>query len=142
METDRFKTGQSYDFGVTFLTEKEIIDFAKVFDPLDFHINKEAAEKSYFKGIIASGPHIFTLVHRTHWIPLFKETVICGLELTNWKFLKPVYPDMEVFSTATMIDTQPNHQKHVVAVRWKYEFKDQFGEMVQTLEMLILHKLQ
>ena len=129
------------DFGDTILSEQEIIDFALVFDPLDFHTNKEKAKNSFFKGLIASGPHIFNHVHKTKWIPLFKDTVICGLEINNWKFLKPVYPNQKIRSTVTIIKTKPNHEKNSVAVTWYYEFKNEAGEIIQSLEMIVLHKI-
>ena len=39
------KKGNRFVLGVTVLSEQEIIDFAKAFDPLDFHTDKEEAEK-------------------------------------------------------------------------------------------------
>jgi acyl dehydratase len=135
-----FKLNTRIDLGIIVLTEKEIIDFATLFDPLEFHTNPEVARKSYFGGIIASGPHIFNLVHRTKWIPMFKDTVICGIELRSWKFLKPVYPGKPIHSYVTIIDMKPNPEKKVMALTWFYEFLDESGEAVQSLEMTILHK--
>ena len=132
--------GQLVDLGTVSFTEAEIIEFAKAFDPLDFHISKEAAKKSYFKGIIASGPHLFNYVHRTRWIPLFGKTVICGLEVASWKFLKPLYPGMEVKATATIIGLKPDPEKKYIIVKWFYEFVNASGECVQSLEMSIMHK--
>jgi acyl dehydratase len=128
------------DLGVVVLTEQEIIDFAKLFDPLDFHIDREAARKSYFGRIIASGPHIFNLVHRTKWIPMFKDTVICGIEVKHWKFLKPVYPEKPIQAYVSITGMSPNPEKQVISITWFYEFLDENGEAVQTLEMIILHK--
>ena len=45
--------GGSYE-----LTESEIIEFAKKWDPLPFHIDKEAAEQTVYGGLIASGVHL------------------------------------------------------------------------------------
>lgn len=135
------KAGNKFDLGITSLSEQEIIDFAKAFDPLDFHTDKEAAEKSHFKGLIASGPHIFNLVHRTKWIPLFGKTVICGLEVQNWKFLKPIFANMTIHSSATIVDAKPNFDKLYCTIRWHYEFVDDKGEKVQELDMSILHKI-
>jgi acyl dehydratase len=140
-EFNGFPINSRIDLGVTSFTEKEIIDFATLFDPLEFHINPQAARKSYFGGIIASGPHIFNYVHRTKWIPLFKDSVICGIEVKSWKFLKPIYPDKVIQSFVTICDIKPNPEKKVIALTWFYEFLDELGELVQTLEMTILHKL-
>jgi len=138
---DKFIEGTKLDLGITILTEQEIIDFAKAFDPLYFHTDKEAAKKSIFKTLVASGPHLFTLVHRNKWIPLFGDTVLAGLGVNNWKFIQPVYPNQEIHSSVTLVKVKINEEKQHAAVTWQYEFKDQKGEMVQCLEMTVLHKI-
>ncbi len=40
------------------VTEKEIIDFAKKYDPQWFHSDPEESKQSSFKGLIASGIHV------------------------------------------------------------------------------------
>lgn len=136
-----FILGKKFDLGATVLSEAEIIDFAKAFDPLDFHIDKAVAEKSIFRGIIASGPHVFNKIHRTKWIPLFGHTVICGLEVSSWKFLKPVYPDQNVKASVTIKLVHEIQEKNYVIVKWFYEFKDDKDDMIQSLEMTVSHKM-
>lgn len=135
-----FETGKEFDFGCTVLSEEDIMSFAREFDPLEFHVNMEAALKSPFKGLVASGAHIFTLVHKTHWLPLFKDTVIAGLEVNNWKFLKPVYANKKTCSSVKIINIKPNLEKKHATVTWRYEFRDEEGQLLQHLEMTILHK--
>ena len=50
------KHGQVLDFGSITLSEDEIMDYARLFDPLPFHIDKKIALESPFKGLISSGP--------------------------------------------------------------------------------------
>ena len=45
------------------ITEKEIIDFAEKYDPQWFHSDPEESKKSSFKGLIASGIHVLSLIH-------------------------------------------------------------------------------
>lgn len=136
-----FRLNKKINLGEVILSEQEIIDYAKAFDPLEFHIDIEAAKKSHFKGLVASGPHIFTLVHRTKWIPMFGKTVLAGLEVNNWKFLKPVYVNRKTFSSVTITSIKANPEKNYAAVTWLYEFKDEKDELVQVVEMVILHKM-
>src|ERR1700694_1472286 len=49
--------GDVFELGELSLTEEEIVDFASRFDPQPFHVDKEAAARSIFGGIIASGWH-------------------------------------------------------------------------------------
>ncbi len=136
-----FIPGQRFDLGLTVLSEEDIISFAKAFDPLDFHTDKGAAEKSFFKGLVASGPHIFTLVHRTQWIPLFGKTVLAGLGVDKWRFFLPVYPGKKILSAVTVQNVKANPEKKHAAVTWFYEFKNEEGALVQSLEMTVLHKI-
>jgi acyl dehydratase len=135
------KEGAEFDLGTVTLSEQDIIEFAKAFDPLDFHTDPEAAKKSIFKGLVASGPHIFTYIHRTQWIPRFGHTVLAGLEVSNWKFLKPVYANQPISGRARIVSVKPNREKGYMAVTWLYEFKNEKLELVQSLEMTVLHKI-
>jgi len=49
-----FEVGKSINVGSRTVTEEEILDFATKFDPQPFHVDKAAAEKSIYGGIIAS----------------------------------------------------------------------------------------
>ena len=47
--------GQIFSTDPVTISESEIIAFAEKYDPQPFHINKDAAEKSVYGGLIASG---------------------------------------------------------------------------------------
>ena len=117
----------TFDFGHVAVSEKEIIDFAQLFDPLDFHTNKAVAEKSLFKALVASGPHIFNLFYRIKWIPLFGDSVLAGLEINSWKFLKPIYAAMDVFCKVNIEDIKYSAKQNTVAIKWHFDFTDEKG---------------
>jgi acyl dehydratase len=129
---------QKIDIGTVTLSEQEIIDYAIANDPLDFHIDKKAAAQSIFKGLVASGSQIFNVLHKNGWIPLFGHSVICGLEVNNWKFLRPVYANQPIKGTVMPILLKETSDKKIV-VTWKYEFTDEKGQLVQTMEVSVLH---
>lgn len=135
-----FIAGDKIDLGEIILSEQEIIDFARVFDPLDFHTDKKAAEKTIFKGLIASGPHPFNLIYRREWLPRYGKTVICGMGVSNWKFIKPIYAGQKTKVTLTILSVKPDANVGGTAVTWLFEFKSVNGEMVQLLEMEVMHK--
>lgn len=137
---DEIVAGAKFDLGIILLSEQDIIDFAKMFDPLDFHISKELAEKTIFKGLIASGPHIFNLIYRREWIPRFGHTVICGTGVSNWKFIKPVYAGRKILVELTVLEIKPDLKIGGNAITWLFEFKNEKGEMVQLLQMEVMHK--
>jgi acyl dehydratase len=136
-----FKEHELIDFGTVSLSEQDIIAFAKLYDPLDFHIDVEAAKKSFFKGLIASVPHLFNLYYQRNFLPHFKDTIVCGLEVNNWKFIKPVYANSPIQCIVEILEIKPNYDKGVAVVKWGFNFLDDKKESVQTLEMTILHKI-
>jgi acyl dehydratase len=50
-----YREGEQFEFGNYLITEEEIIDFAKRYDPQPFHVDKDAAAATIFGGLIASG---------------------------------------------------------------------------------------
>jgi acyl dehydratase len=43
------------------LTEQEMIEFSRRYDPRPFHVDKTAAAHSIFGGLIAAGAHTFAI---------------------------------------------------------------------------------
>ena len=133
--------GKPILLGKLSLSETEIIEYAKAFDPLDFHVSKEAAKKSMFGELVASGPHIFQAMHFKFWIPLFGNSVLAGLEVNHWKFLKPVFANREVECYVTILSRKVNSDGKSVTIKWFYEFKyTGEQELIQSMETTILHK--
>lgn len=55
MYFDDLPVGFTFETASRTLAEKEIIEFARAYDPQPFHIDREAAGASIYGGIIASG---------------------------------------------------------------------------------------
>jgi len=54
---DDLKVGDRFKSEPLNVTEKQVIEFAHKFDPQMFHLSRKAAERTIFKGLIASGWH-------------------------------------------------------------------------------------
>ena len=52
-----FAEGQVYDLGEARVSEQEMVEFARKYDPQSFHVDPAAAQSSIFGGLIASGWH-------------------------------------------------------------------------------------
>lgn len=128
------------DLGNISLTEDEIIDFAKRYDPLEFHTNIEIAQKSIFKGLVASGPHIFNSFYRLKWLPKFGSTVLAGMEINQWKFIKPIYANDSINCTIQIKELIQKEEKGIAIVKWYYEFKNTKDEICQSVYLTILHQ--
>ncbi len=54
-----YRVGDEFLGDPVYFSEKEIVDFARRYDPQPFHIDPAAASTSPFGGLIASGIHSF-----------------------------------------------------------------------------------
>lgn len=137
-----FSAGAEYDFGTVIFTEQEIIDYALLNDPLAFHTHKEIAQNHLFKDIVASGQQAFHHFYVNHWIPTFGGTVLCGLSVDNWKFLKPMYAGKTVHCRLQIIKVIKHPEKGTVSITWLFQFNSPEGIHYQHLEMSVLHRIQ
>lgn len=90
---DDYEVGKKFPLGSTSFTEKEIVDFAKLYDPQDFHVDVDAARNSLFGGIIASGWHVCAKLMRLfvdNYID--KRTALGSPGVDEIRWLKPVRP--------------------------------------------------
>jgi len=82
-----FPAGCARRIGPRRITAKEIVTFARQFDPQPFHVDAESAANFQFGGLIASGWHICALAMRM----MCDESHLgeCGTRLT-WSRLDPL----------------------------------------------------
>jgi acyl dehydratase len=131
-----FEIGKTIELGSRSVTEEEIIDFAKQFDPQPFHVNKEAAAQSIYGGIIASGWHTCGLIMRAMVDGYLGEAASMGSPgVDEIRWIKPVRGDDTLTVTATILDVRASTSKPdrgVVTTMWSA--KNQHGELVATIK--------
>ncbi|AID38486.1 MaoC-like protein [Staphylococcus aureus subsp. aureus IS-55] len=112
MKYDDFIVGETFKTKSLHITEEEIIQFATTFDPQYMHIDKEKAEQSRFKGIIASGMHTLSISFKL-WVEEGKygEEVVAGTQMNNVKFIKPVYPGNTLYVIAEITNKKSIKKK-------------------------------
>ena len=104
--------GSVYEFGSIIMREEEMIDFARRYDPQIFHIDPEAARKTAFKGLIASGWHTGAVSMRLvveHY--LSHVAGLGSLGIDKLRFLKPVRPGDELSIRVTVLETRRSQSK-------------------------------
>ena len=139
---DDFQIGEKFTSrGVTF-TESDIIDFGLRYDPQPFHIDTEAAAKSVYGGLIASGFQTVALTFR-----MFLQeglTTHCsmgspGIDEVRW--LAPVRPGDTLHMLAEVVENRPSISKPDRGImRMKYIAYNQRDEPV--LRFYALHLLR
>ena len=107
------EVGSSREFGHYEVTREEVLEFAHKYDPQPFHISDEAAAKTHFGRIAASGWHTGAMSMRVLVDALSKEPQASlgspGVDELRW--LKPVYPGDRLTVSGTIIDKTPSRSK-------------------------------
>ncbi len=104
--------GSVYEFGSIVMEEKEMIDFARRYDPQAFHTDPDAARKTVFGGLIASGWHTGALSMRLivdHYLSRVASLGSLGIDEVRW--LKPVRPGDELSIRVTVLHARPSQSK-------------------------------
>jgi acyl dehydratase len=74
------------------LSQEEIIEFARKYDPQPFHVNEAAAATSIFGGIIASSLHTLSATTRVIVDALGDLAIVSGLGMDEILMPNPVRP--------------------------------------------------
>jgi acyl dehydratase len=104
--------GDIHTFGSIAVEADEIIGFAKRFDPQSFHIDPEAAKRTPFGGLIASGWHTGGLMMRLffeHYLTHVASLGSPGIDELRW--LKPVRPGDKLSLRVTVLKAIPSKSK-------------------------------
>jgi acyl dehydratase len=138
-----FRIGERFRSAGVSLTESEIIRFALDYDPQPFHVDVEAAAKSPFGGLIASGLQTFAL----GWRMFLQEGLLkaCsmgspGIDELRWT--APVRPGDTLYTEGEVMELKPSSSKpDRGTLRMGYQIVNQRGETVLTMKIVhILRK--
>jgi acyl dehydratase len=110
---DDLEVGSETYFGSTQVTREEVIAFAERYDPQPFHLSDEAAAKTHFGRLAASGWHTCAMVMGViarHVV----DTEQAGLGspgIDELRWLKPVYPGDTLHVRSTITEVRPSRSK-------------------------------
>lgn len=130
--------GVTYECGSVAVTEAEIIEFARRYDPQDFHVDPAAAADGPFGGLIASGWHTASLMMRLyagHYLSTVSSLGSPGVDELRWP--RPVRPGAVLRLRATVIEARRSRSKPDRGlVRTRVEFAGDDGEVVFSASLL------
>jgi acyl dehydratase len=106
-----FTPGSVVEFGGITVTEPEIIDFARKFDPQPMHIDPEAAAKGPTNGLIASGWHTIGLMMRMYADHYLPENGLPAPGVDEVRWFKPVRPGDTLRMRVTILETRVSQSK-------------------------------
>jgi len=129
-----FKAGDRFQSEPFAITEKQIIEFAREFDPQLFHLDPTAAKRTIFQGLVASGWHTAAITMRLFVQTLnFAEGAV-GLGVDELRWPNPVRPGDALRVETEIVDLRPSKSKPDRGiVRIRKVTTNQHGEIVQTM---------
>ena len=104
--------GTIHEFGPVTITEDEIVQFGKKFDPQLFHTDSERAGQTVYGGLIASGWHTCALYMRLIYDGLLHDSSSQGspgMEELRWP--APVRPGDRLTATSIVEEVTPSATK-------------------------------
>jgi acyl dehydratase len=129
---DDLVVGQRFASGTYAIDASQIATFAREFDPQPFHLDEEAAKKSIFGGLAASGWHTAGITMRLTvlgGLPLAGGFIGAGGEI-NWP--TPTRPGDVLQVQSEIVEIRPSRSKPDRGiVTFRSETRNQRGEVVQ-----------
>ncbi len=127
--------GTTHEFGPITITEDEIVQFGKKFDPQLFHMDPNGAKETVYGGLIASGWHTCSLFMRLfvqYYLP--GQASLGGPGVDKLRWLKPVRPGDKLFARITVHKVKPSSSKPDRGVLFSFcEMLNQKKEVVMTM---------
>ena len=128
---DDLHVGQRFVSDPHRLDAEQIKAFAAEFDPQPFHLDEEAAKKSLFGGLAASGWHTAALSMRmlVESVPLADGLIGAELQLA-WP--RPTRPGMTLQMFSEVVDITPSRSKpNMAIVTMRNETRNDEDEVLQ-----------
>ncbi len=107
------EVGQTTYFGSYEVTREEVIDFARRYDPQPFHLSDEAAAKTHFGRLAASGWHscAMTMAVIARHVVNTEQAVLGSPGIDELRWLKPVYPGDTLHVSSTVGEKRASQSK-------------------------------
>ena len=135
-----YRPGDVFELGERDVGEAEILAFGRSYDPQYFHTDPEAAKRSIWGGLVASGWHTVAMFMRLLVDGHMKDSDSIGSPgVDEIRWLKPVRPGDRLAARLTVLEVTPSKSGAPRGmIRTLGEATNQRGEVVLTLRAMNL----
>ena len=133
--------GRETEYGSYHVTREEVLEFAGKYDPQPFHLSDEAAAKTHFGRLAASGWHTcaMTMGVIARYVVGEEQAGLGSPGLDELRWLKPVYPGDTLHVRGEIIEKTPSRSKpHIGSFRTRTTVTNQDGAPVMTFTSIVL----
>ena len=135
-----YRQGMVLTAGSIAVTESDIIEFARRYDPQPMHTDAEAASRGRFGGLIASGWHTGAMMMRLYadnFLSPASSLASPGLDELRWH--RPVRPGDVLSLRVTILETRRSRKTPGQGIVLSFvEVLNQRGEVVMSLKPVSL----
>ena len=105
--------GAETHFGSYEVTRDEVLEFARKYDPQPFHLSDEAAARTHFGRLAASGWHTcaMTMAVIARKVVDQQQAGLGSPGVDELRWLKPVYPGDTLHVRSTIVEKTPSRSK-------------------------------
>ncbi len=110
---DDLEVGQETYFGSYEVTREEVIEFAAKYDPQPFHLSDEAAAKTHFGRLAASGWHTcaMSMAVIARHVVATEQAGLGSPGVDELRWLKPVFPGDTLHVSSRIVEVRPSRSK-------------------------------
>jgi len=129
--------GDVYECGAMSVSESDIVEFARQWDPQAMHVDREAATRGQFAGLIASGWHTVAIAMRLyvdHYLSAVASLASPGVDEIRWPH--PVRPADTIHVRVTVLAVTPSKRGDRGTVLGQLEARNQHDQVVLTARMM------
>src|SRR5689334_10766462 len=135
------QVGAETKFGSYDVTREEVLEFARKYDPQPFHLSDEAAAKTHFGRLAASGWHTAAMTRAViaRKVVDNKQAGLGspGIDELRWK--KPVYPGDTLHVSGKILEKTPSRSRpDMGSFRTQTTVTNQDGDVVMTFISIVL----
>ena len=138
---DDLAVGDETHFGSCEVSREEVIAFARRYDPQPFHLSDEAAAKTHFGRIAASGWHTCAMVMGViaRHVVKTEQAGLGSPGIDELRWLKPVYPGDTLHVRSKIVEVRPSRSKpEIGSFRSATTVTNQDGVPVLTFTSIVL----
>ncbi len=121
--------------GPYWVSEEEIVQFAKTYDPQWFHMDAAAARHGRFGGLIASGWHTCSIAMRLVADAMLRDSesfASPGIGYIKWP--NPVRPGDRLALRATVLESRRSSTNSELGIlRWRWQLYN--GDTLEVLDL-------
>ena len=135
------EVGAETYFGSYEVTREEVLEFARRYDPQPFHLSDEAAAKTHFGRLAASGWHTcaMTMAVIARHVVAEEQAGLGSPGVDELRWLKPVYPGDTLHVRGEVVETIPSKSKpHIGVVRTRTTVTNQDQVPVMTFTSIVM----